>query len=970
MPTLRPAALVLPTVLLLAALAGCAAAPTAGAVSEASAPAVHPAGVPLPASLAKAHALDRELQEALGGKAQPESDLTAVAAESKAAWEARADGAWHFKAGQPTPAKETLTLTLKAKAGGPRLRLDFLTDPSNPQQGAGLAFNGNFCLSGVSVTVDGKPVGILRAVSANWEGEFKPENVIKPAADTSTHEWNAAAHVGGARKLELDLATPVRAGAAVAVRVEARTRWDQHVPGAIKAAFVGGEKAAKAAQKLDALKKDFEAWQGRVDARLEAMIADARNGSGQHAPVHDAAAILAQAEFLRATGKAQVFDLLGKKDGHAFLSAFVTDQAWLESFLLGGQEGTGHADYAQSLENLRLLYGQLPRGTWSDPVSKRLATAMALQAGAMNRYRFVERFRMIEQARAEGKLHAGFDQLDVRAMRHAINLGGTPFEFNGWMDETQFTSGGYVGACWAVPYTDPSTYGYSIQGWGFHDPLRHAYPGPKIFRSIGGVCGTLSGFGATSGLTHGVPSFTVGQPMHCAYVVRIGDQWATGNDVFGPNSNSWSAYEGVGFATTNALLEKTENAPEYLAAQRKVWGARAEKAAGKPPAAWTCFYEESLQTQPTNLAVWTECIKSLEETSGTTPTPPADWIALARRAATTFKEHQEAGWALASRCLQNAKAQLPTPADRAAKLLELNAILSQKAVPAMYGYDINRFLSWQADFIGDDKQAVDFFGKLLVLHHSDNPALNWVFGGVMAWGNDRFARNPAISAAYAKAIGDFFAAQGDKADRGQAATTITGGIRKASESGDMNAYRTWQDLAKKLLPPVAPGEIYLDARQAAARPTIEPFPGQVLSASGMLSTSSAIGSDRPLSYGQILDGSAPGFFDTNNEPKPWAQVMLAGEGELSGIVLVDRYEFAPEKPWDVPLKVEVSTDGKAWTQVALFEKEQDVYRVDLQGKALRAKFVRVERQAGPDAAKPNTGRLHMRNFLVYGRKLY
>ena len=68
----------------------------------------------------------------------------------------------------------------------------------------------------------------------------------------------------------------------------------------------------------------------------------------------------------------------------------------------------------------------------------------------------------------------------------------------------------------------------------------------------------------------------------------------------------------------------------------------------------------------------------------------------------------------------------------------------------------------------------------------------------------------------------------------------------------------------------------------------------------------------------ILDGSTPGYFDTNNEGKPWAQIALAGDSDISGIVLLNRY-------------------------------------------------IRIERQI-VDKTKPP--RQHFRNFLVYGRKLY
>jgi hypothetical protein len=240
----------------------------------------------------------------------------------------------------------------------------------------------------------------------------------------------------------------------------------------------------------------------------------------------------------------------------------------------------------------------------------------------------------------------------------------------------------------------------------------------------------------------------------------------------------------------------------------------------------------------------------------------------------------------------------------------------------------------------------------------------------MNWGNARFAVNPTTSAAYAKIIGTFFTSQGSKADSNQMRTQITAGIRKASETADLPAYQLWTTMAAKLLPPILAGEIHLNDPQLAAPPKVEPFPGTLLSKDGILQTSSACQHDRPLTYSAILNGTVPGYFDTNNEQKPWAQVVLAGDSDVSGIVLVNRYELPAtneEFLWAAPLKVYTSPDGRAWTEVATCDQADIVMRIDLAGKVPRARFIRIERQV-VDAAKPP--RLHFRNFLVYGRKLY
>lgn len=66
--------------------------------------------------------------------------------------------------------------------------------------------------------------------------------------------------------------------------------------------------------------------------------------------------------------------------------------------------------------------------------------------------------------------------------------------------------------------------------------------------------------------------------------------------------------------------------------------------------------------------------------------------------------------------------------------------------------------------------------------------------------------------------------------------------------------------------------------------------------------------------------------------------------------------------------VSISLDDKA-CQVLSFDKADPVFRVDLSGKGLKARHVRIERLPGNDKTTP-PGRFRFSNFLVYGRKLY
>ena len=923
----------------------------------------------LPESINRAYELSRALSVAFPEKITA-CDIVAVESEAKSVFSPRKDGAWRVR---PTdrPGKDVITLTVKPKVAGVFLRLDFPTDSTLPAMGPGLASNGNSEISEIEIELNGKPVktSIHSSVSQSNGGRTvkRAFDGLKKDGDKGWAVDTGGWELGGAKPAQIVLRfhTPVPAGASLTVRLFATSNWNVHVPG-IVAASVVGESAFRALAPLAEVRADFDKWSSGL---LTGLRRRAAYTGGVASLVEKNAAELARAELLRACGPEKVWAVATRKDGPAFLRDLLSEQAWLDSFLIGGAEGTGHSDFAQSLENLRLIYSQTDKSVWSDPLLKKLATAVALTAGPCNRYRLVESFNLTRKAWNDGLLHSGFADLDVRAMRHAISVDRPAHEFRSWLEESQFTAGGYLGACWAIPYTDPSTYGFSIQAWGFHDPLRHAYPNAKMFRAIGGVCGTLSTYGSMSALVHGVPAFNVGQPAHCAYVVRLGDHWATGNDVSGPATNSWTAYEGVSFVTTDALLEPAENSADWPRVARTLWAARLLRDSGAPTASWAGTYEQALTAQPLNYAVWHEYMKALEATPGSLT--PRQWLDMGLRAAKTFTGHHEAGWAIAMRCFKSGETAVPKPDERATLLYSAHRILCQKSQPVLkYGYPmLNEFLNRQADWIGDPAKAVEFYGRLMIIHHSDDPGLNWVFGGVLGWGSARFAQNPAVASGYAKVMGDYFAAMGAKADKGQIVGTVVQGMRKAAEVGDAASYGTWQTVARRLLPPLGPGDVHLNDGQVATRPKFEPFPGTLLSANAMLRTSSA-SYDTPISYDQVLGGGQFGYFDTNPEPKPTATVTLAGEGELSGIVLVNRYELPSEHPWDVPLKVEVSTDGKQWTQVALLEKAAPVYRVDLRGKAVRARYVRIERQPGPEAAGSGAGRLHMRNFLVYGKKLY
>lgn len=814
---------------------------------------------------------------------------------------------------------------------------------------------------------------------------------------------------------------------------------------------------------------------------------------------------LMQYTLIHQCGTGMVEAIADRDGGVPFLQSLFGDADWLESFL-ASDKAIWPASWAFALENLHLLHRH---GTgWEIPINKRIGTALALQWGHYDRdwrYLLVERFGLIKQALEEGLMHSSFEDLDVRAMRWAVQTQGRRRDFRFLLDDRQTRLTEYLGAHGAVRYLTNNVYGVSIHdGTSYYMPWAHAYGtfSLPVHRRVGGVCGACSSYGSAQAVVHGIPSTPIGQPGHCAFVVRVGQEWRVGNSVTWPSNVTIRGWDGTNYPTMNRLYEPvSQDRERLLAATRLGWlaqlqahramaqvrflpgmqyrlyrtgvGAKApdfsrltadrsgpcwmidmaevapyparafaavwegaievggngpvvvgvnssgssqvfidgaqvvgsagrklqqreltlapgrhslrvayHQGSGDPrlslawegvlpsgSGAWMQTYEQAILAQPINYLTWIDYITLLESAKNV---PSGTWLDLGRRAARTFKAYNEAGWALVRRCFDRAFPEM-TPAERMAALLACNQELRQENwyKPDTFPYD--GILTWQADRIGDTALAVEFLGRMLAIHHNDNPDRNFIFGQVLDWGTRRFAGNPKTAAGYAKAMAAFFTAEGDGVNKGLLATTLKNGLRKASDSGDLVSFRLWADMAEKMLPALKPGDVHLNAKQAADYPRFKPFPGEVLSRDGMLQISSAHADNQPLSFRQLLGGEAfGGWFDTDSDAKPWAQVQLAGEAELSGIVLVNRYEYAPateafQKP--VPFDVLVSLDGTAWTKVASFEKAETVFRVDLQDKDLKARHVRLERRPKAGESVP-IKRFYLRGFVVYGRKLY
>jgi hypothetical protein len=381
-------------------------------------------------------------------------------------------------------------------------------------------------------------------------------------------------------------------------------------------------------------------------------------------------------------------------------------------------------------------------------------------------------------------------------------------------------------------------------------------------------------------------------------------------------------------------------------------------------ATWYQAARRALAAQPENVPHWLDLAHLLESM---TDVPPYVWRECALSAAEGLAAWHEAGWSLANRFMGKFLPTLPL-AERLELLLACHGHLRQENAPHHFGYNVGGVLDTHLGWLNEPSAQVDYFKRLLRVHDTPRPDARRVFGDVLAWGQRGLGVKPATATLFIPALGECFPDDADGQPNKKLGELILGGLRAAVEKNETNAYRLWRDLAAKRLPRPTPADLFLTEAELASAQRPEPFSGDLVSADASLRLSSASANDRLLSHPALLDGSGPGFFETNPEDKPWAQVQLAGDVTPSGIILVNRYESPKDSDRFIrsfPCVVQVSTDGQTWTEVARVETPAPFARIDLQGKVERAKYIRIERASASPARK-----MHFRNILVYGKKLY
>jgi len=552
------------------------------------------------------------------------------------------------------------------------------------------------------------------------------------------------------------------------------------------------------------------------------------------------------------------------------------------------------------------------------------------------------RYEYFRDSRLKGLLHPMFDDLDTWEKRFVVSAGnnGGWGDDGGWGDESmvwlrdhvKLPASAYGGACWQAPYRLNNVFGDSIHGRNYYAPFSHMIHAERV-RDVGGVCGSLSHYGATAARANGIPAITMGEPGHCAYAVRVArGSWTPAYSLSwkrGLHTSLW------GRTWTQLLLQEKvmTDSEATRRSDEKLWLARAKL--GGEISEIAAAYRKALETQPLAHPTWLEFARWQLDVANPSL---IEWKQFHDEALLAFADYPEAAWDVLKAFMPSILPRVPAE-ERMPFLLAFHDAIADHPGPVMW--DFEGALNAQADLHGGDLPSqLEFFEQVVAMQLRSE---RWL-APLVAWGRARFVKDGEDAAPFFEALTAGLSSGGEGGESlGKVLRPV---ILAAAESGNAAAFQGLSQLA---------------AASETELPEFEGFEGELLSKGGILTLSTTSRWDRPESHSAVL-GPGGGFFHTDAEVRPHAVVQLAKLGELSGLVVV-------EKSWGhnanriMPFKVSVSEDGDSWTEVGRLEKHQKVWRLPLDERAARVAFVKIER----DDDRRDVFHLHA--IHVFGRRL-
>jgi hypothetical protein len=656
---------------------------------------------------------------------------------------------------------------------------------------------------------------------------------------------------------------------------------------------------------------------------------------------------LAQHELIRSTGATNAAAVRARPDGALFLAGLLNDRELLEEYLASGPAPEQTEDGLDALRRIWLSDAGSPQ--W--PQQRKLAAAVALGYGtdpfrnglqglrkrSVRPLQAEERYAFYRDSQAAGRLHPLFNTLDTWTLRFVVGH-AVENEALAWaQDNVHIPLQRYVDACWMVEYRGASDFGDDIQGPLFYAGWQRDQNWMQYVQDSGGVCGSLSTFGARSAAARGIPAYTCGQPGHCAYAVRTAPgTWSGGfgGPDGGPHLHFWRG----NYAYIRLMEDALSNSVRRTGSARRAWQARLYRE--RDTAAARMCYERALDANPLDYSVWRDYVTWLK----TQPAAGRDeWVKLTQRVLSSFGPHCRPMVELLGEYEKDKLLPTFTDDQRLAWFLRVQRAITNR--PASWSWNIGEdVLGRQVNELPKDgPQRFNLYRFALGIHADSAEGL----GQVLDWGVKQFGQTPEGSAKCIMALVDALKREGDGLTDAQLHKTLNSAILSAAKSKSLPAFHAASELAARF---AKPGEGSIE---------LPKLPGVLVSSNALLYASSSAYDD-PANHRGVLRESG-GLFHTDSEKDPWVIVQLPRTCALSGLVVVNRLganEYRTKR-----LKVSISKDGATWFPVGATDDFQKLWKLDLLSQRQTAAWVKIE------APREEAEHFHLRNILVYGKPL-
>ncbi|MFI3243974.1 MAG: hypothetical protein R3Y56_06960 [Akkermansia sp.] len=557
----------------------------------------------------------------------------------------------------------------------------------------------------------------------------------------------------------------------------------------------------------------------------------------------------------------------------------------------------------------------------------------------------------------EGRFHRVSKQVSMPLVRLWVGAKGNHnsmsvssmqwYVDNAHMPQKYYTGFKGQGAiCWRCGWRRNNLIGDSIHR-NYYETYTKGY-GDNFARQtldLGGVCGAISSFGAGCALGNGIPAMTMGEPGHCAYTILVDGKWMPAYSLSWKRNLHWQHWDGVNFFSslqmahdmynTKSQAAKTTQALQLCAAATCL---EKNKDAGKV----SDLYQVAIKLQPNSYPIYRDYLAFLDaHPQGNTAA-----VVLKDMCQSLTKEYPE----MAAFILQKNGMPVLDKANANVRTVIATDFWRACEGESIAPWDMTAYLSAQADWIGKAEgkpnvNIVKFYGKLLAAVIKKEELTPAVMSWASTWSQKQDKRTQEEMSKTTMSVLKAAASKGISMD-----VMLAKAILNAEATDDIDSFITLNKMVDE------------DKRYEGKMPEFEPFPGELISAGGLVRMSSTIDKhDTPLKHAGLLDLRG-GKFHTGKDKDAYVVVQMPRIAQVSGLVFIG----TPNQRGRLKnIKVQVSETGAdgSWEDVHdCGDATPDrVNRIDLSQKKPRARFVRLLRVGGPEF-------FHLNGIYIYGKR--